>query len=112
MLLKTKRIDVPACLSKQLEFDHVKEETGRHNLHRNPQKEGLRMNDQLLPAFVHRHNHEDGSWDLICAKCFLTVATEKREDDLFQHEQEHNCEALRGERRKAGILEPIRGPRL
>jgi hypothetical protein len=70
------------------------------------------MHDELLPAFVHRHNHEDSSWDLICAKCFLTVATEKREDDLFQHEQEHNCEALRGARRKAKILEPIRGPRL
>jgi hypothetical protein len=49
---------------------------------------------------------------LICAKCFLTVATEKMEDDLYQHEEEHDCEALRGARRKARILEPIRGPHL
>ncbi len=41
-------------------------------------------------TFRHRHNH-DGSWDSICLKCFRTVWTSEKEDDLKWNEQSHNC---------------------
>ena len=75
------------------------------------QKEGAEMGDKLLTSFAIRCN-EDGSWDLICSKCFLTIATERREEELQKHEKDHNCDALLRERRGARILEPIRGRRL
>jgi hypothetical protein len=45
------------------------------------------------PRFPHRHN-EDGSWDSICPKCFLTVAREELETELEAEEKAHICKGL------------------
>ena len=37
-------------------------------------------------AFYHKLN-EDGTWDSVCMKCFLTIATVTKEDDLEEAEQ-------------------------
>lgn len=65
------------------------------------------MVKELLAPFAHRHNQDD-TWDSICSKCFLVVATEENEEELREHEQNHDCAALRMARRTAGTLEPIR----
>ena len=65
------------------------------------------MIKQLLFPFAHRQNHDD-TWDTICSKCFLVVATEENEEELYKHEQNHDCAALRMARRKTRTLEPIR----
>ena len=44
-------------------------------------------------AFYHKLN-EDNTWDSICMKCFLTVATVAKEDDLDDVERRHDCEEL------------------
>jgi hypothetical protein len=44
-------------------------------------------------AFSHRHN-ADETFDSICHKCFHTVATEKNETALKQHELLHQCVGL------------------
>jgi hypothetical protein len=60
-------------------------------------------------AFAHRHNL-DGSWDSICTKCFLTIATERSEDRLLMHEHCHDCDSLIKARvTTAGFPEPLRG---
>jgi hypothetical protein len=46
------------------------------------------------PATFKHRNNPDGSWDSICAKCFLTVHSAAKEDDLPKSEQSHNCELL------------------
>lgn len=46
-----------------------------------------------LHGFRHRHNDND-SWDSICLKCYLTVTTAEREDDLEAAEQRHDCVEL------------------
>jgi hypothetical protein len=43
-----------------------------------------------LKAFPHRHNL-DGSYDSICTRCFATVATVRKEEDLRGHEAIHRC---------------------
>lgn len=45
------------------------------------------------PEFKHRHNRE-GRWDSICMKCFLTVATSAKEEDLVVAEKAHDCSEL------------------
>lgn len=40
-------------------------------------------------AFYHRHD-EDDSWDSICMKCFLTVGTAAKEEDLQDAEEHHD----------------------
>jgi hypothetical protein len=45
------------------------------------------------PHFPHRHNG-DGSHDSICAKCFLTVASDKDEAELVQFERDHVCDPV------------------
>jgi hypothetical protein len=66
-------------------------------------------------AFAHRHNF-DGTWDSICTKCFLTVASEWAEDGLLMHERHHNCDSLMKARhtRNTSSPEPLRaaGPML
>jgi len=44
----------------------------------------------LFP-FAHRKN-PDASIDSICTACFLTVASEFREDNLIAHEERHVCD--------------------
>ena len=47
-----------------------------------------------MPAerkYPHRVNL-DGSWDSICARCFLTVAHCETESELAASEQKHVCD--------------------
>jgi hypothetical protein len=55
-------------------------------------------------AFAHRHNL-DGTWDSICTRCFLTIATEWAEDGLSMHEQRHDCDSLMRARNRVGYSE-------
>lgn len=41
--------------------------------------------------FVHRPNH-DGTFDSICVRCFVTVATKFNEGDLEPSELNHDCD--------------------
>jgi hypothetical protein len=60
-------------------------------------------------AFAHRHNL-DGTWDSICTKCFLTIATERSEDRLLMNEHRHDCDSLMKARgMSTGFPEPLRG---
>jgi hypothetical protein len=47
-----------------------------------------------LPKFPHRHN-PDGTIDSICAKCFVTVATSRKESELEEAEKTHDCDPFR-----------------
>lgn len=40
-------------------------------------------------------SHEDGTFDSICPKCFLTVARERPWEELATEEQLHECDAGR-----------------
>ena len=44
-----------------------------------------------IPAFARRRNR-DSSIDSICTRCFQTIATALREEDLLIHEEKHICE--------------------
>ena len=44
----------------------------------------------LNANFPHRHN-SDGTFDSICARCFITVATENNQADLVEWENAHLC---------------------
>lgn len=60
-------------------------------------------------AFAHRHN-SDGTWDSICTKCFLTIATERLENLLLVHEPHHDCALLMKARNTTvGVPERLRG---
>ena len=50
-------------------------------------------------TFRHRHNR-DGTWDSICTKCYLTVQTAIREEDLAGAERSHDCMELMGTKYK------------
>jgi hypothetical protein len=54
-------------------------------------------------AFAHRHNF-DGTWDSICTRCFLTVASEWTEVGLWEHERGHHCDSLREARYSTSSL--------
>ena len=41
--------------------------------------------------FAHRHN-PNGSWDSICPRCHLTIASSENEADLQAVEQSHDCD--------------------
>lgn len=41
--------------------------------------------------FVHRPNH-DGTFDSICPRCFVTIATRFDETDLESNERDHECD--------------------
>lgn len=42
-------------------------------------------------AFTHRQNH-DGTTDSICRRCFATIVTAPREEDLDRAEHSHCCD--------------------
>jgi len=52
----------------------------------------------MLPTasqkFPHRHNL-DGSFDSICTVCLATVATVRREEQLYREESAHVCDLVR-----------------
>ncbi len=48
-------------------------------------------NDSLLQSFRHREN-EDGSWDSICMRCYLTAAHSYAEQPLDSVESGHHCD--------------------
>ena len=52
------------------------------------------MVHQYRPNFPHRFN-EEGSFDPICIRCHLTVATAKIETELSKHERSHICSPSR-----------------
>lgn len=45
------------------------------------------------PTFPHRRN-ADGTYDSICTKCFVTVASTNNEADLLKAEEAHICSGL------------------
>lgn len=47
------------------------------------------------PYEFHVRSHEDGTFDSICPKCFLTVARELPWEKLAAEEQLHECDAGR-----------------
>lgn len=40
--------------------------------------------------FAHKSNR-DGTWNSICSRCFMTVATTHDESLLFEKEKAHRC---------------------
>jgi hypothetical protein len=48
------------------------------------------MTQTQRPTFVDRYK-ADGSIDLVCSRCFLTVATCRREDELQAAKNTHVC---------------------
>ena len=48
------------------------------------------MADSVAHNFPHRKN-ADGTYDSICPRCLLTVATEHDQDDLLAQEAGHVC---------------------
>jgi hypothetical protein len=51
------------------------------------------MIHEFKPIFRHRLN-ADNAFDSICSSCLQTVSTERNEADLFQHEQDHECDPM------------------
>lgn len=45
-------------------------------------------------GYPHRLNR-DGSYDSICPKCFITIHSSMREEDLVEPEENHVCEPWR-----------------
>jgi len=52
------------------------------------------MVHQWRTNFPHRFN-ADHTYDSICTICHMTVARERNEAELAQHEQSHSCSPLR-----------------
>jgi len=48
------------------------------------------MADKLISFRPHRKNR-DGSYDSICLRCFATIATARREEDLIGPDRGHVC---------------------
>jgi hypothetical protein len=48
---------------------------------------------RIRPAFPHRKNF-NGSFDSICRKCLVTIATSLNETDLLEAEAAHVCSGL------------------
>lgn len=44
----------------------------------------------MQSAFAHRQNRDE-SWDLICSRCYMTIATAMIEADLVVAESAHEC---------------------
>jgi hypothetical protein len=45
------------------------------------------------PSFPHRHN-ANGTYDSICTRCFVTVATVRNEAELAGRESAHICDPV------------------
>ena len=54
----------------------------------------LRTTGSVLSQFQHQRN-EDSSFDSICLRCLLTVASANHEDQLAKHEASHQCSPIR-----------------
>lgn len=79
-----------------------REETSRH-------PEASVMAESSAPSFSHRHN-KDGSWDAICMKCYLTIATAPSEAELAVAEScHHECKGLK---RVVSMVASIRSRRM
>jgi hypothetical protein len=44
-----------------------------------------------LPTFFPHRRNRDGSFDSICLKCLLTIASSRTEADLAKHDKHHVC---------------------
>jgi len=44
--------------------------------------------------FPHRSNN-DGTYDSICTRCLVTIATVTAESELASHERDHACNPIR-----------------
>ena len=44
-----------------------------------------------LPIFFPHRRNRDGSFDSICLKCLLTIASTRTEADLHLHDRNHVC---------------------
>ena len=62
---------------------------GSYTLEFSPER-GRTMVLTLPPFFPHRRK-ADGSFDSICLKCLLTIASARTEADLKRHEENHIC---------------------
>jgi hypothetical protein len=49
------------------------------------------LNSSLAQSFRHREN-QDGSWDSICMRCYLTAAHSYGEQPLVAVESGHHCD--------------------
>ena len=86
-LPKLKFMHVIFCLIDDIREYAFREETLRHS-------EASVMAESSAPSFSHRHN-KDGSWDAICMKCYLTIATSPSEAELAVAEScHHECKGL------------------
>jgi hypothetical protein len=61
--------------------------------HPPPGKSSEREEVTMSSKFPHRHN-SDGSYDLICTACFVTVASVRDEELLRGHELAHVCDPV------------------
>jgi hypothetical protein len=59
-------------------------------------------------SFAHRQ-HEDDGYDSICRKCFATVGSAQREEELHRHESAHVCDPVRLYQVGQGWIRPL-GP--
>ena len=62
------------------------------------------------PNFPRRHN-EDGTVDLICPFCFLTIATARNDAQLDGKEKNHDCRFMRAMFRQKSASESATGSR-
>lgn len=86
MLPQAKYMHVIFCPVDDILAYAFREETSRHS-------EASVMDRSSFPPFPHRHN-KDGSWDSICMKCYLTIATAPNEAELGKFESHHACKGL------------------
>jgi hypothetical protein len=63
-----------------------------------PQPEGQR--------FAHRRNG-DGSYDSICTRCLVAVASVQKEEQLRPHESAHVCDPVRLYQVGQGRVRPL-----
>jgi hypothetical protein len=49
------------------------------------------MADPVIIFFPHRHNR-DGSFDSICTKCFVTIASAQTDAELAVYDKKHICD--------------------
>ncbi len=45
----------------------------------------------LPPSEFHYRRNADGTWDSICLRCFLTIGTAARIEELADLEAAHSC---------------------
>jgi hypothetical protein len=50
-----------------------------------------------------RRSNRDGTFDSICPRCFTTIHSSFREEELSEHENRHVCETLRISERRGPL---------